>query len=758
MNSEDLTQFLTITENVPTELAIYPQWVSWSGTLGREGKISKIPINPRSGRFAQTNASGTWGTFEEAVEFSRERNLPGIGFVFSENDDFVGIDFDDCFDPNTGEIDGQTLDVIKRLDTYTEISPSGRGIHLIAKGKLPVGSRKTGKVEIYDDRRFFTITGHPFNGSPASVMERKKEILEVYQSLFPRTETKSKSASREGQIDDQTLIELAKNAENALKFNQLWEGRFSAYPSHSEADLALCRILAFWTGQDAGRIDRLFRQSGLFRPKWDVPHYGGRKTYGQATIDKALSFDGEAYRKGERKIHPELPQREFKLTDLGNAERLVYHFGDWIRYCHAWKKWLIWDGSRWVIDQTGQIQQLAKKVVRRIYREVQEFALDIDKRQAIAKHAMASESDKRLAAMIALAQSEVSITQEMLNGYPWLFNCLNGTIDLRTGELRPHRMEDFITRLAPVCFEPDASCPRWLKFLSQIMDGNEHLMAFLQRAVGYALTGGTSEQCFFIFYGSGANGKSTFLQAMSHVLGDYAMSTPTETLLVKRRGAIPNDVARLKGARFVIASEAEAENRLAESLIKQMTGGDTISARFLHQEWFDFEPTHKVFFGTNHKPVIRGTDYAIWRRIRLVPFEITIPEAERDKSLPEKLKVEAAGILAWAVQGCLAWQQQGLGAPEEVKEATDNYREEMDVLGEFLKDRCRLSHDARVSSKALLEAYTAWCEENGQEPVGQRAFVSALKEKGFKRCRIGHRGVNGWIGLSLTEMLSADIR
>jgi putative DNA primase/helicase len=741
--------FLTITENVPTELANYPQWVSWSGTLGRGGKMSKIPISPKTGRFAQTNASGSWGTFDESVEFSREHNLPGIGFVFSENDNFVGIDFDNCLDPATGEIDAEALDVIKRLDTYTEISPSGRGIHVIAKGKLPAGSRKAGKVEIYDDRRFFTITGNPFNGSPAEVRERREEVGEVYRILFPQPVSKSKSPSKETEIDDHVLIELAKNAENALKFNRLWKGDFSGYPSQSEADLALCRMLVFWTGRDDEQMDRLFRQSGLFRPKWDVAHYGGKKTYGQATIDKALSFDGEVYSKGKRKTHPDLPQREFKLTDLGNAERLVYHFGERIRYCFAWKKWVIWNCTRWATDQTGEIQQLAKQVVRRIYREVQDFALHADKRQAIAKHALASESDKRLAAMVALAQSEVSITPDMLNGYPWLLNCLNGTVDLRTGTLLPHRMEDFISRLAPVCFEPDARCPLWLEFLNRIMDGNEQLIGFLQRAVGYALTGETSEQCLFIFYGSGANGKSTFLQAMSHVLGDYSMSTPTETLLVKRRGAIPNDVARLKGARFVVACEADAENRLAESLIKQMTGGDTISARFLHQEWFDFEPTHKVFFGTNHKPVIKGTDYAIWRRIRLVPFEITIPEEERDKALPEKLKAEAGGILAWAVQGCLAWQRQGLGAPEEVKAATDNYREEMDLLGEFLKDRCRLSHDARVSSKALHEAYTAWCEENGQEPVGQRAFVSALKEKGFNRSRLGSGGVRGWIGVEL---------
>jgi putative DNA primase/helicase len=407
---------------------------------------------------------------------------------------------------------------------------------------------------------------------------------------------------------------MAKSADNGPKFNRLWSGDFSAYPSQSEADLALCRILAFWTRRDAARIDSLFRQSGLFRPKWDVPHFGGGKTYGQATIEKAIECEGEVYSPGDRAIFHELRQKEFKLTDLGNAERLVYHFGEQIRYCHAWKKWLVWDGVRWVVDQSGQIYQIAKKVVRKIYREVQS-ASESNVRREIARHAYASESDRRIAAMISLAQSEVSIRPELLNADPWLLNCLNGTIDLRTGRLLPHTMEHFITKLAPVNCDPNAGCERWLEFLDRIMDGNEQLISFLQRAIGYALTGETSEQCLFIFHGSGANGKSTFLQAISSILGDYAMSTPTETLLVKRRGAIPNDVARLKGARFVIACEADAENRLAESLIKQMTGGDTISARFLHQEWFDFDPTHKVFFGTNHKPVIRGTDYAIWRRV-----------------------------------------------------------------------------------------------------------------------------------------------
>jgi putative DNA primase/helicase len=747
--------FSTIIENVPKELALTPQWVCWSGTLGQNGKMNKIPINPKTGRFAKTDDPATWGIFEVAIDFSRKNDLPGIGFVFSGADDFVGIDLDECLDPESGSIKAEAQEIINRLASYTEISPSGRGVHVIARGKLPDGSRRTGKFEMYDDRRFFTITGNALHGTPAGVMDRRKEVLEVYQGLFPRPQPRAVKPAGQAQLEDVALIEMAKNADNGKKFKRLWSGDFSAYPSQSEADLALCRMLAFWTKRNAASVDRLFRQSGLIRPKWDVPHFGAGKTYGQATIEKAIEADGEVYSAGSRVVNPELRQREFNLTDLGNAERLVHHSGEQIRYCYAWKKWLIWDGVRWAVDQSGQIHQIAKQVVRKIYREVQSVD-DPDKRRAISRHAMASESDKRIAAMISLAQSEVSIRPELLNADPWLLNCLNGTVNLRTGRLLPHTMEHFITKLAPVNFDPNSACPRWLEFLSRILNGNEQLIDFLQRAVGYALTGETSEQCLFIFYGSGANGKSTFLQTMSYVLGDYSMSTPTETLLVKRSGAIPNDVARLKGARFVIACEADAENRLAESLIKQMTGGDSISARFLHQEWFDFEPTHKVFFGTNHKPVIRGTDYAIWRRIRLVPFEITIPEGERDKNLPEKLKAEADGILAWEVQGCQFWQQQGLGVPEEVKAATDSYREEMDILGEYLKDRCRQMPEARVSSKDLYESYSTWCQDNGQEPLGQRAFVSAFKEKGFKQCRIGHGAVRGWIGIGLMEMLTAD--
>jgi putative DNA primase/helicase len=722
--------------NIPEEMKDYPQWVCWKAEPRGSGKITKIPIDPISGKHAKTNDPNTWSRFENAETCYHSNGHAGVGFVFTENDDFVGIDLDDCIDPNSGKIDSDAEEIIRQMQGYTEISPSGRGVHIIVKGNLPGAGRRTDKTEIYDKARYFTITGDLLNGSTAKIENRNAELQKLYQRV---------SGQPEETLEDE-IIEKACKARNGNKFKRLWTGDYSEYPSQSEADLALCKMLAFWTKNDTAEIDRLFRQSGLYRDKWDKSHYGDGRTYGKATIARAIELTG-SNAEYDSAVQASLT-KGFNLTDMGNAERLVHHFGSEIRYCHAWKKWLIWDGKRWAVDKTEQIKHKAKEVVRRIYRDA-EHQSDDRKRQDIAKHAMSSESEKRIRSMVSLAQSEAFITPEELDLNPWLLTCLNGTINLETGKLMPHQTDHFISQLAPVNYDQDMDCPLWLSFLDRIMDGNEHLISFLQRAIGYSLTGETSEQCLFIFYGSGANGKTTFLQTINSMLGEYAMQTPTETLLIKRRGAIPNDVARLKGARFVTASEAESEQRFAESLIKQMTGGDTLSARFLHQEWFDFEPTHKIFLGTNHKPVIRGTDHAIWRRIKLVPFEVTIPENERDLRLIDKLKTELPGILAWAVKGCLKWQENGLGTPDEVKTATEDYRNEMDVLSDFLNDCCIEGPSLELKTKDLYPVYCNWCERNGDRPLAKRTLGLKLKERGFLPAKVNPDRSRGWSGIGL---------
>lgn len=393
--------------------------------------------------------------------------------------------------------------------------------------------------------------------------------------------------------------------------------------------------------------------------------------------------------------------------------------------------------------------------VRSIYEEAGK-STDSGERSAIAKHAQKSEGEARIRATINLAQSEpeITVSPEDMDQDHWLLSCHNTTLNLKTGEPMQHNRSNLITQIAQVEYDPYATCPTWDRFLNQIMDGNENIISFLQRAIGYSLTGDTGEQCLFILHGYGANGKSTFLQAISSMLGDYAMQTPTETLLVKRKGSIPNDVARLKGARMVTASEAEADQRLAEGLIKQMTGEDTLSARLLHQEWFDFKPTHKIFLATNHKPKINGMDPAIWRRINLIPFDVTIPEHKRDKKLLSKLEKELPGILAWAVKGCLDWIANGLGTPDEVRTATNQYQIDMDVMAQFLNDCCVIDDTEIVAAKNLYAAYLSWCEEVGEESLKQRSFGMKLKEKGFSNFK--KRNGHYWKGLNLLPVTDGD--
>ncbi len=280
------------------------------------------------------------------------------------------------------------------------------------------------------------------------------------------------------------------------------------------------------------------------------------------------------------------------------------------------------------------------------------------------------------------------------------------------------------------------------------MSGDAELVTFLQRAAGYSLTGSTREQCLFVLYGTGANGKSSLLDTLRLLLGDYAQQTESKTFTEKKQDSISNDIARLKGARLVAASETESGGRLAESLVKQMTGGEPLTARFLHQEFFEFRPEFKVWLGTNHKPVIKGSDNAIWRRIRLIPFDVTIPPAERDKDLLFKLREELPGILAWAVRGCADWLRNGLSEPESVMSATSAYRDEMDVLGPFFSECCHFTHIAKTSASELYRAYGGWVERFGEKPMSQRSFGMSLSERGLSRSK-NSAGLVFWSGIGL---------
>jgi len=443
-------------------------------------------------------------------------------------------------------------------------------------------------------------------------------------------------------------------------------------------------------------------------------------------------------------------QEEYHLTDLGNAKRLVARHGHDLRFVPAWGTWFIWDGRRWARDETGEVFRRAKETVLSIYQEAATTE-DADRRKALADWARRSESEARIRAMVKLAESEPGIPVRLsdLDRDPWLLSVLNGTLDLRTGELRPHNRADLITKMVPVEYDPAAEAPTWHRFLDRIMGGNQSLVEFLQRAVGYSLTGDVSEQCLFLCYGTGANGKTVFLRTLLALLGPYGKPVEPDLLLIRHGEAHPTGLADLFGARLAVALETGAGRRLNEPLVKWLTGGDKLKARFMRQDFFEFEPMHKLWLATNHKPVIRGTDYAIWRRIKMIPFTVTIPEDEQDPRLVDKLRAELPGILAWAVEGCLEWQRKGLGVPDEVRRATEAYREEQDALAAFLAECCVVSPTAKAAAKDLYQAYVAWCEQNGERPEPQRALGMRLTERGFERYK--SHGTIWWRGLGLRD-------
>ena len=468
---------------------------------------------------------------------------------------------------------------------------------------------------------------------------------------------------------------------------------------------------------------------------------------------------GDAYWEDQANLKPDSlnaarrnghrPELRRTLTDLGNAERFVETHGQNVRYSHPMRRWYDYDGRRWRTDDIGQVERRMKATVRSIYAEAAGAEAE-QERKALADHAKRSEATKRITDALRLARSEegVPILPEALDADPWLFNVENGTVDLRTGVLRGHRREDHITKLAPVEYRQDAKAPRFLRFLDEIFDGDGDLISFVQRFAGYSLTGSTEERVFAILHGTGKNGKTTLVELFRDVLGDYAANTNAETILSRRNEGINNDVAALKGARFVSAAEVEQDRRLAESKVKNLTGKDTVTARFLYSEPFEFRPEFKLWLSTNNKPVIRGTDDAIWDRVRLIPFGQRFDGARRDLKLPEKLREELPGVLAWMVQGCLEWQREGLGEPEKVRAATEGYRAEQDVLAAFIEERCIVGSEAWVKFSDLYGAYQHWCEEAGEKAETKRRLGNRLKERGFEPDRgTGNVPIRRGIGL-----------
>jgi len=472
-------------------------------------------------------------------------------------------------------------------------------------------------------------------------------------------------------------------------------------------------------------------------------------------------------------------------TDLGNSHRFVVEHGEALRYVGSWGKWLDWDGKRWSIDAVGRAEHRAKETVRGMYsgvsKEILNAKASLDRAEATGdpdlvtlqkdrmkatgamfNWALKSHDAARIRAIVTLAKSapELAVTHAQLDADPWALNVTNGRIDLRTGKLHAHRPGDLITKLASVAYDPAAECPTWERFLSQAMGGNVDLLSFIRRMTGYALTGVIREHVLGFLFGSGANGKSTYINTMHSMLGDYATRAPRGLLFTAFGSKHETELTTLFGARMVSCSEVDEAATFDEALVKDLTGGDPITARRMREDHWTFTPSHKLFLAGNHKPRVKGNDEGIWRRIRLIPWTVTIPLEQRDTELPEKLRVELPGILAWAVRGCLEWQQHGLGEPIEVTQATAAYRDESDPMREFFDLHCVLESEARTPRRHIRERYVEYCKDVGAEPLHAKRFSEGLRRRGVLDGVVKYMGkvMDGWKGVRLATDRERDER
>ena len=737
---------ITKIENIPAELKGLKQFVCWVGK-------DKIPKNAYTGKNAQSNNPETWADFDTAVSACDKYGFDGIGFMFANG--YFGVDLDHCLD-NVDFCD----EFVETLQSYAEISKSGTGLHIICKGTLPSGARRKGGVEMYSSGRYFICTGNVYNEKYKNVIDCTDAVKVLHSKYLPSETPKAEKEYPIAQIvsmDDQTVVDRARNCKSGYLFTMLYQGEWQGvYSSQSEADLALCNQLAFWTGKDPAQMDRIFRSSGLMRPKWEERR--GTNTYGEITIAKACISCTEVYnpsKHGDKgkdlmfavsrngQIGVATPKEHYDLTDTGNAHRLFDKFGHIIRYSYNRKKWYYWDGKTWRLDESGEIKKLADIVCDDIKREA--FMEQDEKMQVeLLKWANRTASSKGKENMIKECQHLECIpaSTDAFDSYPDFFNCQNGIVNLRNGELIPHDSSFMMSKIALCDYDTSGKKPeRWLQFLDDVTKGDKELQEYIQRCIGYSLSGSNREQCAYFLYGIGNNGKSTFLDTISDMLGDYAANTQPETIMMKHFGndSANSDVARLKSARYVTCEEPTEGVRLNEGLIKQLTGGSKITCRFLYGDEFEYTPEFKIWVATNHKPVIRGTDVGIWRRIKLIPFEVNIPPEKVDKNLKYKLRKEMPQILRWAVEGCMKWQKHGITEPECVQQAVKEYKNEMDLLAGFIEDAIVIDYDCndRIMAKDLFGMYIKWAKANNEYEMTSKKFFKEITQKLPEKGRIG---------------------
>ena len=734
-----------------------------------ENHKRKVPINAMDGQPAKSNDPVTWCDFDTACLGKERFGLDGIGFMFS-GDGIFGIDIDHCYDPETRELDPAAAEIIETVQSYTELSPSGTGIHILCKGALPKGRKRRGAVEMYSTLRYFTVTGnqfgleYPFSDCTERVAVMHRKYLGEEETAGGAQKAALPIPAGRGTNADMTVDAILRrmfDSKHGQKLQDLYNGSWEQYGigdgSQSSADQAFCNTLAFWCRCDAVLMDAIFRRSRLYRQKWDKRR--GAKTYGQITIDRAIKDCRDIWEPQERVQRPapavppppqntfnEVPVMEnttvgetgqrkyYTYDDTGNAQRFRDANAGLIHYNHVDGCWIYWDGVRWASDENGEIKRRADKMLADMAKDLKEMQ-DDPAYNAYKKHLSRSRSHRGKEGFIAEARhlEGVPVLPSEMDRAGNAFNVRNCLISLKTGRTAEHDKKYMISKLAPVTYDENARYPRWDRFIEEVTCGDKSLQLYLQRMIGYCMTAYTKEQCMFFLYGNGSNGKSVFVDTIAYMLGEYAASCQPETVMMRdRNNTARGDLARLKGARMVVTSEPNDGCRLDEGIVKQMTGGteNKLTARFLYGREFEFSPEFKIVMSTNYKPVIKGTDNGIWRRVRLIPFTAEFTKENRDPQLTEKLRRELPGILNWAIAGAVGWCKEGLPPCAIIDEAGQEYRSEMDRVQQFLDDCTERSDSGSTQASTLYKCYRAWCSEQGDRfPISSNKFCSEMKRR-----------------------------
>lgn len=819
--------------NVPEEMKVLKRWVCFRKEE-LEGEIKKMPINAINGKYAKSNDPSTWTRFNLAIGGCVKYKCDGIGFMLG--DGVFGIDLDDGAYKRLkkGEIteelykfERQKFDIIinefvKGLNSYSERSVSGKGVHIICYGKLPEGRRRKGDFESYEKGRFFAMTGDVINNVP--LQHREEEIIPLWKKYIddgkPSVSQQAKEYVKpEFELDDELLIEKIQKSVQGAKFKALMEGDLTiANDDHSSADQMLCNILAFWTAKNKEQMDRIFRNSALYREKWE------RLDYREWTLNKAISITKEVYQaeipsylnekpkvqdqkflneetgeitdtflpnmnideEGEPIFKIKKIYKAYTLDDTGNAMRFYDYFGDLFRYNKTDKVYMYWTGKTWIRDEKDIIKKYANKLIEIMREEAESIKEKIERFRSEGKKDEENDQKKLLEAFTKnitrisnkagkdamlselTSYGKIPVTSHEFNKDIYLLNTESGIVNLLDGKLYPFDHSKMISKNTncKVSFQEPKN---WIAFLESIFyrgdseiekqETNE-ILKFIQMSLGYSLSGSCAEQGLFLLFGGGSNGKSTFTEQIAYMMGDYADNVQSAVLMQQKvqNNAATYSLAKLKNTRFVSTGETDEGGKLAEAQIKSWTGDEKISARFLYGNEFSYKPEFKIWMSTNNKPIIRGTDFGIWRRIFPIPFIRTFTKEQKDRKMPEKLRAETAQILGWCIQGFKLYTESGgldKNLPACLERERDNYKTQMDIVEQFLEKQCQRVNGYLTSARALYQNYKVWAQDNTEYLMKQSKFEEEILNK--KITVVKKDGERHYKGIKMNSDKSASI-